>query len=181
MLTANDVADFFLSSIDSEPDGENISNLKLQKLLYYAQGTSLSILGRPLFADPIINWQHGPVVSTVYHQYKSHGKSPLPASYIEPDKYQDEEMAVLHFVRAEYGQYSAWKLRNMTHQESPWLSTDSGSEITLDIMNLFFKDKIKWSFDYDLARLKERVEGSFVQMPESVQSDDDFEAWIKAQ
>ena len=89
MLTANDVADFFLSSIDSEPDGENISNLKLQKLLYYAQGTSLSILGRPLFADPIINWQHGPVVSTVYHQYKSHGKSPLPASYIEPDKYQD--------------------------------------------------------------------------------------------
>lgn len=181
MLTANDVADFFLSSIDSEPDGENISNLKLQKLLYYAQGIALSILGRPLFMDPICHWQHGPVVSTVYHQYKSYGSAPLPISYIEPEKYQEEDILVLNYVRREYGQYSAWKLRDMTHQEEPWLATANGSIISQEMMNTFFKNKVGWTFDYDFKRIKERVEGTFVAMPDSVVSHDDFEAWIKAQ
>jgi len=54
MLSAHDVAEFFLSPV-AEEEGEKITNLKLQKLLYYAQGYSLAILGRPLFADKIEN------------------------------------------------------------------------------------------------------------------------------
>lgn len=38
-----------------------------------------------------------------------------------------------------------------------------------------------WTFDYDFKRIKERVEATFVAMPDSVMSHDDFEAWIKAQ
>ena len=181
MLTAKDVADFFLSSIDSEPDGESISNLKLQKLLYYAQGTALSVLGRALFIEPIFNWRYGPVVPSVYYQYNQHGSSPLPRSYIEPEKYSQEEIAILSIVRREYGQFSAWKLRDMTHQESPWLSTLNGAEITLDIMKSFFIPKKEIGFDFDLGRMKERVEGVFIQLPESVQSDDDFVSWVSAQ
>ena len=69
----------------------------------------------------------------------------------------------------------------MTHQEEPWLATANGSIISMELMNTFFKNKADWTFDYDFKRIKERVEGSFVAMPDSVMSHDDFEAWIKAQ
>lgn len=34
---------------------EEISNLKLQKLLYYSQGFHLAIFNKPLFFEPIEN------------------------------------------------------------------------------------------------------------------------------
>jgi uncharacterized phage-associated protein len=51
-----------------------LSNLKLQKLLYYAQGHYLATAGQPLFDDRIQAWSHGPVVPTVYHEYKKFGR-----------------------------------------------------------------------------------------------------------
>ena len=65
MITARTAALYLLSKQDSEePD---ISNLKLLKLLYYAQGTFLALYGRPLFNESIEAWLHGPVVPDVYH------------------------------------------------------------------------------------------------------------------
>lgn len=55
MLTCFDAADYFLSKID-EDAGDVITNLKLQKLVYYAQGFSLALCGRPLFAERIEAW-----------------------------------------------------------------------------------------------------------------------------
>ena len=70
MLSAQDVADFFILPA-LEDDGELITNLKLQKLLYYAQGYSLAILDRPIFPEKIEHWTHGPVVHEIYHKYKN--------------------------------------------------------------------------------------------------------------
>ena len=47
MLTCFDVAEYFLAKTD-EDAGDAISNLKLQKLVYYAQGCCLAMYGRPL-------------------------------------------------------------------------------------------------------------------------------------
>lgn len=180
MLSANDVADFFLSPIDSEIDGEQITNLKLQKLLYYAQGLSLAILDRPIFQEKIFHWEHGPVVNVIYHQYKRHQKSPLPAAYIEADKYQDNELYILNRVRRDYGQYSAWKLRTMTHQEQPWLKTCQGAEITIETMSEFFKKTIPvTSFNFDLKRMRERVETTPIAIPHAIQNFEDFQRWIQ--
>ena len=61
-LTCLDVAEYFLSK--SEVDaGDVITNLKLQKLVYYAQGFSLAINNRPLFNEQIRAWQHGALSS----------------------------------------------------------------------------------------------------------------------
>ena len=71
--TASEVAKWFLAynrDVLAEEGGEYISNLKLQKLLYYAQGSFLAVTDSPLFDDPIVAWQHGPVVESVYHEYK---------------------------------------------------------------------------------------------------------------
>lgn len=63
-LTAKDVANYFLAQVDEEC-GDSISNLKLQKLLYYTQGFHLAMTGKLLFDEPIVNWQHGPVVESL--------------------------------------------------------------------------------------------------------------------
>ena len=71
-MSAQQVADYFLASADEE---ELVTNMKLQKLLYYAQGFHLAVHGEPLFHDPIVAWSHGPVVPEVYHRFKHNGSS----------------------------------------------------------------------------------------------------------
>ena len=70
------VAKWFLAynrNVMNEEGAESISNLKLQKLLYYAQGCFLAVHDKLLFADSILAWQHRPVVESVYKIYKSFG------------------------------------------------------------------------------------------------------------
>jgi uncharacterized phage-associated protein len=51
MLNCDDVAKYFLAQA-SEDAGDLISNLKLQKLVYYAQGFHLALYDTPLFPEP---------------------------------------------------------------------------------------------------------------------------------
>ena len=62
MANCHDVAAYILAKQDDD-SGDLISNLKLQKLAYYAQGFCLAMHGRPLFPEAIKAWKHGPVVS----------------------------------------------------------------------------------------------------------------------
>ena len=79
MYIAETIAKWFLArnkyDVDMGHGDELISNLKLQKLLYYAQGCVLAITGNILFNDDIEAWEHGPVVPTIYHLYKTFGRS----------------------------------------------------------------------------------------------------------
>jgi len=129
MNTAAEIANYFLSLVDTEA-GDSMSNLKLQKLVYYAQGFHLAITGKPLFEDAIMAWEHGPVIPSLYHSFKQHGAEsiPPPENGVDTAKYSVETREILDEVFSVYGQFSAWKLRNMTHEEPPWkevYSTDS--------------------------------------------------------
>ncbi len=125
MLTCFDVAKYFLSLCNDEESGDLISNLKIQKLVYYAQGFSLAINNKPLFKEKIQAWTHGPVVPQLYNKYKDYGSGALPTTNldIDFDKFSDEDKELLDDVYDVYGQFSAWKLRNMTHEEAPWKSS----------------------------------------------------------
>ncbi|ETD72359.1 hypothetical protein V757_04390 [Pelistega indica] len=180
MLSVRDVADFFLSPVDEEDGEATISNLKLQKLLYYAQGYSLALFGQKLFDENISCWTHGPVVESIYHQFKIYGSSPLPVAHIEMNKYNDEHLYILNRVRREYGQFTAWKLRDMTHEELPYLSTPNGGVINTACIKEFFINKLSNdNFNFDLERMKKRVEGDFVKMPDT-QDKDSFMQWVKS-
>lgn len=141
--TASQVAKWFLAHnrTAAEDEGaEYISNLKLQKLLYYAQGCFLAITGKPLFDDAILAWQHGPVVEKVYHAYKHNGAEGI--SFDEDfdfSGFTTEENELLSEVYNVFGQYSAWKLRNMTHEETPWKSTPQNEEIPQSVIQEYFK------------------------------------------
>ena len=79
-MKAIDVANFFIDLYNSVPEGQ-VTNLSLNKLLYFAQGHSLAENGKPLFDEPIEAWQYGPVVPSVYHTFKKHRRSRIPSTY----------------------------------------------------------------------------------------------------
>lgn len=154
MLTAEEVARWFLIRNKAEQDEdefiEPMTNLKLQKLLYYAQGVYLAITENALFAEPIVAWKHGPVVIKVYDLYKSNGANPIP---IEPEEYdseiidaveQNKDIAdTLEFVFTEYAKkYSAWGLRNMTHEERPWKETPLNGIIDTGLIKDYFQSEV---------------------------------------
>ena len=109
---------FFLKLQDADGDsGDVITNLKAQKLLYYAQGISLAKTGKPLFDEDFIAWQHGPVIPGLYDELKTFGRSQIELEDdLDLDKFSDEQIDLLISVYKTYGQFSAWKLRDMTHK-----------------------------------------------------------------
>jgi len=116
-----DIARWFVAWAAAD-DESHLTNLKLQKLLYYAQGANYALRGEPLFDDEIQAWAHGPVVPEVYHCYKEfRGGAIEPTETYSWDEIPATDARTLILVWNTYGAKSAWKLRDMTHQESPWL------------------------------------------------------------
>lgn len=141
MLTAKDISEYFIykASIDEDI----ITNLKIQKLLYYTQGFSLAMFDAPVFKEAIQKWTHGPVIPEIYHLYKEHGAGAIPSiEKIDYTKYGEKIVGLLDEIYSVYGQFSGWALRDMTHQEPPWLNTPDGQEISLDLMKEYFKTRI---------------------------------------
>lgn len=79
--------------------------------------------GRAPFEERIKAWSHGPVVPSVYHEYKAFGGSVLPppdADDFSWDEIDEPTTEFLMGVWKAYGGFSATRLRNMTHAELPW-------------------------------------------------------------
>lgn len=142
MLEAAKIADYFLSL--SQPEvGDMISHLKLQKLLYYAQGFHIAITGKPLFEEQIVKWQYGPVVRDLYSKYKKYGAKGIePPKDVDFSNIPEETKQILNEVYEVYGQFSALKLSDMTHAEPPYNSVEIEEEITHKILEDYFKEKI---------------------------------------
>ena len=142
MQTADNVAKWFLSRNKVRSmgtDTEFLTNLKLQKLLYYAQGMHLGYYGKKLFDEPILAWSYGPVVKSVYEQYKQNGDDGIKEFEFPVENFTDEEEDTLQFTDDAFGQFSAWKLVEMTHNETPWKNTARGDAIVVDTIKDYFK------------------------------------------
>ena len=139
------IARWFIAWAQAEED--ELSNLKLQKLLYYAQGHYLARNHTPLFSEPIQAWSHGPVVPVVYHEYKSAGSSSIMLPDSDPFMWKDVDPDTAKFLSEvwnTYGGYSAGLLRAMTHDESPWRESWRGRDerhivISGDALRTFFE------------------------------------------
>ena len=139
-----DVARWFIRrnqiSVDYD-GGDPLSLLKLLKLLYYAEGCSLAARGYSLFDEKILAWDHGPVVEEVWRAYN---KAPYNLEFgTEEDlasvnKISEEDNAFLEEVFNVFGKYSAWGLRNKTHEETPWKSTPRNGVIDRNIIKDYF-------------------------------------------
>ena len=73
MLKAIDVANFFVDLANSDPD-DCMTNLRVNKLLYFAQAWSVVRRNKPLFEEDMQAWKYGPVVPEVYTAFSACGR-----------------------------------------------------------------------------------------------------------
>ena len=127
MATAIDVAKFFLSKVDRD-NGDVITHLKLQKLVYYSQAWSLVLRGQELFEDTIEAWKNGPVSPSVWDEYKTYAdRTPIPYSCDFDEKIlSEDELNLLSQIVSTYGEFTASKLWKLSHKEYPWLEARRG-------------------------------------------------------
>lgn len=145
MVNINHVADFIILFFREK--GENITNLKLQKLLYYTQAWHLAIHGRPMFEGNFQAWTHGPVNVSVYNRFSDYRWQPITEAIQGPNISQEEE-AHIQEVLESYGGFGAYELERLTHSERPWknargdLPADSGSNrvISEEDMKAYYRE-----------------------------------------
>lgn len=124
MSKVKDVAKYLVYAYEKQTETRfESSELKLQKLLYFAQRESLCLRGKVLFDASFEGWQHGPVI-TELRFYFEEGYEPLQNS--EDSPLSEEEMYIIHNVIAEYGMYEPWYLANLTHNEISWKNSRIG-------------------------------------------------------
>lgn len=119
MYDALDVAQYAIGYEASQR--RSVSNLRLQKLLYFIQAQFLVSNGRPCFHDDIEAWDFGPVVPRVYHEYKVFGSSSIPLP-IRTGNYGilPDDRALINRMLDKCAQYSTTTLVSMTHNQKPW-------------------------------------------------------------
>ncbi|MBE6598558.1 MAG: DUF4065 domain-containing protein [Ruminococcaceae bacterium] len=116
-----------------------ITNLKLQKVLYYIQGYFYRWFGKPAFLDDIYHWQYGPVVPVVYYAYNDNGSDSLESRLILPGcEIEDREKELISAIVKKCSGISTSRLVSMTHSETPWRITGSGDIIDKSSIEKYF-------------------------------------------
>nr|VFJ72940.1 MAG: Uncharacterized phage-associated protein [Candidatus Kentron sp. FW] len=157
--TPSHVANFFLDK--AEEEGIPITQMKLQKLVYIGYGWCLAVLDVKLFDEHIGVWQHGPVIASLYHEFKRYGshhiaeksvkfdldnKLTLEPSIPHIDKANHKVIEVLTIVWNSYKPLSAWALRDKTHENgTPWSTAKNNCHDYLedDSIKNHFHEKIQ--------------------------------------
>ncbi|WP_335923817.1 Panacea domain-containing protein [Shewanella indica] len=175
---------------------EDITQMKLHKLLYYVQGYHLALHGERAFPDRIKAYNHGPVASALYGvlRRRTTFMQVLSAAFLStiyPQAAQATLPAkteqIIDSVMDEFAHYSALELRAMTHRESPWLAhctsrtaeTADGSEITVDELQDYFDVRLTEAYTEDVVRSALSLnEQDYIRVPEHVKDEDAFVRWM---
>lgn len=144
MADVNEVANFFIKYFSEKGKENDLTNMKLNKLLYFAYGIYLARTGKELFKCNFKKYPYGPVEEIVYNVYKDYTNDVIRTSNFpnlnEFDFEEDQEEALID-VLSEYGGKSAWVLSELTHEGgTPWSETS-------DIKGIITKEKIKKYFE----------------------------------
>ena len=140
--SASQIANYFL--FRAQLDEELLSNLKLQKLVYYAQGLHIACYGHPLFKEKIKAWRYGPVVPDLYHAYKRFGSGGVPPKGdFLPESIDLETRKFLDEIYTVFGQFSAFRLMDSTHEDECWKDAYPDKTITHKAMAKSMKKYLK--------------------------------------
>jgi len=150
--TALDVANYFLYLANI--NNQDLTNKKLQKLVYYAQAWSLVLNNKKLFDDRIEAWVHGPAVRKLFFKFsKKFGFEPIKVKIDQniEKKFTDDEKEVIHEVWRVYGKCSDEYLEKLVHSELPWqkarkglsLAEPSSREISTVLMKVYYDERLR--------------------------------------
>lgn len=145
-MKAVNVAEYFIqkaSNPNNKGERRILTPLKLQKILYFAQGWYLGNTSRSLFKEKVWAWKYGPVVREVYDCYKRYGDSNLATQkFTFSSQPTDDEKEFLDLLWEKYGNETAENLVTATHNSEPWLDAFSNpysKEITQSSMRRYFE------------------------------------------
>lgn len=143
--------------------GAPISNLKLQKILYYIQAKFLVEKGEICFKEDIVNWTYGPVVEKAYNEFRQFGhKEITPQNRYEEIEYDTQSRSIkvsikefkdeilnsndkelIKNVVEQYYKYKPFELVKKTHEEDPWKNTNQNDIISVDSMKRYYTNNIE--------------------------------------
>ena len=114
-------------------ENTDVSPMKLQKLMYFLYKKYLKDTEYALYDEDFETWMYGPVLPSIYHEFKNYYAKPIIDYAINSDRsvsiVSDEDWQfydALNFVWKKYSGYSAWHLSQLTHREgSAWYKADS--------------------------------------------------------
>lgn len=141
MAELNDVARYIIECQDNE-----ISTMKLQKLMYYSQAWSLVWDEEPLFNSKIEAWANGPVVRELFNQHRGHFIADIDMFPGDSANLEDYEKETVDAVLRGYGHLTGQQLSDLSHSELPWRKAREGveggaastNEVSLDEMQQFY-------------------------------------------
>lgn len=136
-----------------------VSNLKLQKLLYFVQAFFLINDHLPCFAEQIEAWDFGPVVPEIFEEYERYGGLDIPAItyhvrfaenlwdseriYYDNSVITDKDKEMIRAVVDEFASFSATELVKLTLLQDPWINAYASAckmEIKPDAIKEYFSD-----------------------------------------
>ena len=102
--------------------GDSIDEMKLHKLLYFAQRESLIQLGKPLFIESFYAWKYGPVLVAVRNYSRIFRELTPQAGF----SLKDELVPVFDKVFSQYAGKESWSLSRLSHGEFSWQNARKG-------------------------------------------------------
>lgn len=137
-------------------EGNPVTPMKLQKLIYFAHGLHLARHQQPLIREPVQAWTYGPVIPDIYYQFKRWGNNPIttPITFSigddgelvsGPAPLDAEAQATVNMTWDITKDFNAIQLSNWTHEQgSPWFQAvsmnDTGITEREPIDNELIKD-----------------------------------------
>jgi uncharacterized phage-associated protein len=110
-------------------EGIAITPMKLQKLLYLIYREYIKKYNKPLFSERFEAWQFGPVLDSIYHEFKKYKANAISSFYKDDDgkvfKISENECPefkeVFNSIWSKYKNIDPIELSNRTHQRgSAW-------------------------------------------------------------
>lgn len=147
MVTVHDVASYVLRAIPS-----GMSTMKLQKLVYFAQGWSLAFLRKPLFEEQFQAWRRGPVCAELFELHRGRfSVDSLPAG--RPEALDAEQRVIVDAVLRNYSGMTGVHLSELSHvPDGPWAHArraagaegDAASRAVIDrgVMEKYFREAL---------------------------------------
>lgn len=141
MYNALDVAQYVVNHEAAK--GRTVSNLRLQKLLYFIQAQFIvnTPNEEPCFPQRMEAWDFGPVVPCVYREYKYCGSAAIPPEEMNASIFSRTDRNLIDAMLDHCGNMTTSALVDATHSQAPWYDAYHSffdNEITIESMRDYF-------------------------------------------
>lgn len=196
------VANAFIEKAGEEGIND-LSQMKLQKMVFFAQSWSLRLYDKPLVEDFFAKWPYGPVIPALYHATKQYGNGHISSlistlefyeggnfSFVTPklDDIGSDFSCLIDNIIKVYGRMTAATLSRLTHVSGSAWSRATSEEAVLD--NPLLKECIvieegrfmacaEFPFNFDCQRMERSVSDDFLTVPDGLDSLESFTSWLK--